>query len=40
VNHAPCRADCVGANRDEVAFANGKTDISDFEVVIVVKYPG
>jgi hypothetical protein len=27
VKHAPGRADFVGANRDEVAFADGKTDI-------------
>ncbi len=32
--------DFAGVNRDEIAFAEGKTDISDSKVHIVAKYPG
>ena len=40
VKYAPCRADFVGVNRDKVAFAEGKTDISGWKIINVVKYPG
>ena len=40
VKYAPRRADFVGVNRDKVSFAEGKTDISDWEMIIVVKYSG
>jgi hypothetical protein len=40
VKSSPCRADFVGASRDEVALVAGQTDISLKKSVMAVKYPG
>jgi len=40
VKHSPCRADFIGANRDEVAPPRGRTDIFPKNIFISVKYPG
>lgn len=39
VKYVSCRADRVGASRDKVAFAKGKTDISDLDFFLA-KYLG